>query len=96
MDYNKLALELHEKYKGKITTSLRDKEELNRDKLSAYYSPGVGAVSQAIAENPADLTKIHLDKQFSRRNLRRLSNFGLRQFGTKSRHASHGRKSFII
>ncbi len=57
MDYNKLALELHEKYKGKITTSLRDKEELNRDKLSAYYSPGVGAVSQAIAENPADLPK---------------------------------------
>ena len=57
MDYNKLALELHEKYKGKITTSLRDKEELNRDKLSAYYSPGVGAVSQAIAENPADLQK---------------------------------------
>ncbi len=57
MDYNKLALELHEKYKGKITTSLRDKEELNRDKLSAYYSPGVGAVSQAIAKNPADLPK---------------------------------------
>ena len=57
MDYNKLALELHEKYKGKITTSLRDKEELNSDKLSAYYSPGVGAVSQAIAENPADLPK---------------------------------------
>ena len=57
MDYNKLALELHEKYKGKITTSLRDKEELNRDKLSAYYSPGVGAVSQAIAGNPADLPK---------------------------------------
>ena len=57
MDYNKLALELHEKYKGKIMTSLRDKEELNRDKLSVYYSPGVGAVSQAIAENPADLPK---------------------------------------
>ena len=57
MDYNKLALELHEKYKGKITTSLRDQEELDRDKLSAYYSPGVGAVSQAIAENPMDLPK---------------------------------------
>lgn len=57
MDYNILALELHKKYKGKITTSLRDQEELDRDKLSAYYSPGVGAVSQAIAENPADLPK---------------------------------------
>lgn len=57
MDYNKLALELHEKYKGKITTALRDNGEIDRDKLSAYYSPGVGAVSQAIAENPANLPK---------------------------------------
>ena len=57
MDYNKLALELHEKYKGKITTALRDNGEIDRNKLSAYYSPGVGAVSQAIAEDPADLPK---------------------------------------
>ena len=35
MDYNKLALELHKKYKGKITTSLRDQEGLDRDKLSS-------------------------------------------------------------
>lgn len=55
MDYNKLALELHKKYKGKITTRLRDEEELNRDKLSAYYSPGVGAISRAIAEQPSTL-----------------------------------------
>ena len=57
MDYNKLALKLHQKYKGKITTALRDNGEIDRNKLSAYYSPGVGAVSQAIAENPADLPK---------------------------------------
>lgn len=57
MDYNKLALKLHQKYKGKITTALRDNGEIDRDKLSAYYSPGVGAVSQAIAESPADLPK---------------------------------------
>ena len=57
MDYNKLALKLHQKYKGKITTALRDSGEIDRDKLSAYYSPGVGAVSQAIAEHPADLPK---------------------------------------
>ena len=43
MDYNKLALKLHQKYKGKITTALRDNGEIDRDKLSAYYSPGVGA-----------------------------------------------------
>ena len=55
MNYDELALELHKKYKGKITTRLRDQSELDRTKLSAYYSPGVGAVSKAIAENPADL-----------------------------------------
>lgn len=55
MDYNELALELHKKNKGKITTALRDKDELDRTKLSAYYSPGVGAVSRAIAEKPEDL-----------------------------------------
>lgn len=57
MDYNKLSLALHEKYKGKITTKLRDSSKLDKEKLSAYYSPGVGAISQAIATNPADLSK---------------------------------------
>lgn len=53
MDYDKLALELHEKYRGKITTSLRDNSELDRTKLSAYYTPGVAAVSRAIADDPS-------------------------------------------
>ena len=57
MNYDELALKLHEEYKGKISTSLRDKGELDRDKLSAYYSPGVGAVSKAIYENPNLLPK---------------------------------------
>ena len=57
MDYNTLALRLHEQYKGKITTKLRDPSKLDKEKLSAYYSPGVGAISQAIATNPADLGK---------------------------------------
>lgn len=57
MDYDKLALELHEKYKGKIETRLRDTSELDREKLSAYYTPGVAAVSKAIAENPELLPK---------------------------------------
>ncbi len=57
MDYNQLALELHEKYKGKITTRLRDESELDRTKLSAYYTPGVAEVSRVIAENPALLPK---------------------------------------
>ena len=55
MDYNKLAIELHKKYKGKITTQIRDQEELDRDKLSAYYTPGVGEISRIIAVNPESL-----------------------------------------
>lgn len=57
MDYNQLALELHEKYKGKIATALRDNSGLDRAKLSAYYSPGVGAVSQAIAADPSMMSR---------------------------------------
>ena len=57
MNYDDLALELHEKYHGKITSALRDSSKLDREKISAYYSPGVAAVSKAIAENPSDLSK---------------------------------------
>ena len=55
MDYNKLALELHKKYKGKLTTRLRDERTLDKDTLSAYYSPGVAEVSRAIAEDESRL-----------------------------------------
>ena len=51
MDYDELALELHRQHKGKITTSLRDNDTIDREKLSAYYTPGVAAVSKAIAED---------------------------------------------
>lgn len=55
MNYDERALDLHKRHKGKITTTLRDTSELNREKLSSYYSPGVAAVSKAIAENPSRL-----------------------------------------
>lgn len=51
MNYDEVALELHKQYKGKITTSLRDTSELDKAKLSAYYTPGVAAVSKSIAED---------------------------------------------
>lgn len=57
MDYNQLALDLHAKHKGKITTTLRDSSELDRTMLSAYYSPGVGAISKAIADDDTNLPK---------------------------------------
>lgn len=53
MNYDELALKLHKEYKGKITTTLRDTSELDREKLSAYYTPGVAAVSKAIADDPS-------------------------------------------
>jgi malate dehydrogenase (oxaloacetate-decarboxylating) len=53
MNYDKQALQLHKQYKGKITTTLRDKDELTKEKLSSYYTPGVAAVSRAIAEDPS-------------------------------------------
>jgi malate dehydrogenase (oxaloacetate-decarboxylating) len=55
MDVNELALELHKKFGGKITLALRDPEDLTKQKLSAYYSPGVAAVSKAIAEDKSKL-----------------------------------------
>lgn len=53
MNYDELALQLHKQQKGKITTVLRDQDELDRTKLSAYYTPGVAAVSRAIADDPS-------------------------------------------
>ena len=53
MNYDELALKLHKEHKGKISTTLRDTDALDKEKLSAYYTPGVAAVSKAIAEDPA-------------------------------------------
>ena len=50
MNYNKKALELHKKYKGKI--EIKSKVPLKAlNDLSAAYTPGVGAVSMAISKN---------------------------------------------
>lgn len=57
MNYDELALQLHEQFGGKITTKLRDESELDRTKLSAYYTPGVAAVSKAITEDQSLMPK---------------------------------------
>lgn len=57
MDYNKLALELHAKYKGKLTSKLRHTGELDKDTLSAYYSPGVAEICRTIANDETQLSK---------------------------------------
>lgn len=53
MNYDQSALDLHKQYAGKMTTMLRDTGELTKEKLSCYYTPGVAAVSRAIADDPA-------------------------------------------
>lgn len=54
MDIYEQALELHKKNKGKISTSLRDVVD-SKEKLSLYYSPGVGGVAKYTSEHPDEL-----------------------------------------
>jgi malate dehydrogenase (oxaloacetate-decarboxylating) len=51
-DVKQASLELHEKLKGKIRIEPTCKIETKED-LTLVYSPGVGAVSQAIASDPS-------------------------------------------
>jgi len=53
MDIYEKSLELHKQLKGKITTKLRDSDNLDQDKLSAYYTPGVAAPCLAIEKDPS-------------------------------------------
>jgi malate dehydrogenase (oxaloacetate-decarboxylating) len=54
MDIYEQARQLHLQHKGKITTALRDTPD-TKEKLSSYYSPGVGGVAQYVAEHPETL-----------------------------------------
>ncbi len=56
MDYNQLALELHEKNHGKISVTSKVKVE-NRDDLSTAYTPGVAEPCRKIAQNKEDVYK---------------------------------------
>lgn len=53
MDYAKAALEQHKKLRGKISVELKDALD-SKDKLSTFYTPGVGAVSSYVAEHPEE------------------------------------------
>ena len=55
-DYNKLALELHEKNQGKITVNSKV-EVKTREDLSTAYTPGVAEPCRKIDENPDDVYK---------------------------------------
>jgi malate dehydrogenase (oxaloacetate-decarboxylating) len=50
-DYMKLALQKQKELKGILTVTLKDTID-SKDKLSTYYTPGVGAVSSHLATHP--------------------------------------------
>ena len=52
-DYNKMALLLHKKLKGKLEVVSKGPLK-TRDDWSTMYTPGVGAVSLHLAKNPQD------------------------------------------
>ncbi len=54
MDYGKLSLQKHKELRGKISVEL--KEDLaTQEKLSTYYTPGVGTVSSYVAKHPDEV-----------------------------------------
>ena len=54
MDYNQLALAMHEEHHGKIAVAPKVRVE-NRDDLSTAYTPGVAEPCRRIAANKADV-----------------------------------------
>lgn len=53
MDYAQFSLAKHKELKGKISVTSKDTLD-SKDKLSIYYTPGVGAVSSYVAEHPEE------------------------------------------
>ncbi len=53
MNYAEEALNKHKQLKGKLSIKLKDELD-TPDKLSTYYTPGVGAVSSYVAEHPSE------------------------------------------
>ncbi len=51
MDYAQEALKQHRQLRGKVGIRLKDTLD-TKDKLSTYYTPGVGAVSSYVATHP--------------------------------------------
>ncbi len=61
MDFAEEALKRHKALKGKLSIALKDDLD-SQDKLSTYYTPGVGAVSKYVADHPEearDYTWLH-------------------------------------
>lgn len=55
-DYKQKALDKHRELRGKLSVTPKDTVE-DAEKLSIYYTPGVGAVSTYVAEHPKEARK---------------------------------------
>lgn len=53
MDYNEAALQKHKELKGKLSIASKDTLD-SKEKMSVYYTPGVGAVSKYVADHPEE------------------------------------------
>ena len=56
MDYGKESLDKHKELGGILEMKLKETLD-TRDKLSTFYTPGIGAVSKHIAEHPDEARK---------------------------------------
>jgi malate dehydrogenase (oxaloacetate-decarboxylating) len=53
VNYGEKALKRHKELRGKIEIALKDTLD-SKEKLSIFYTPGVGAVSSYVADHPAE------------------------------------------
>ena len=68
MDYNKAALELHEKFPGKIAVQSLV-ECRDRDALSTAYTPGVAEPCRKIKADPADVYRYTCKGRIDRKSV---------------------------
>lgn len=56
-EINKKSIELHKKYKGKLSINISNKEYLSSKNFSYIYTPGVAAVCKEIKKYPCKLSE---------------------------------------
>lgn len=60
-DINQKSIDLHRQYRGKLAVASKTKVT-SQDDLALIYTPGVGAVVRAIADNPAEVRELTIKR----------------------------------
>ena len=94
MTINEKALELHEKWNGKLDTVSKVQVKTRED-LALAYTPGVAEPCKVIAKDKrsGSCIPLHHQVQHCSRCLRRKRRSGTWQYRTVSSYAGYGRKS---